>query len=187
MILSCVSISRDSDWTASRGVIYAVYVGLILFHGLSAVVTGRVMPKIQTACIYINIGLVIATVIALPVGKVTRGGSLNSGKYVFGHVDNETGWPTGWTFMLAWLAPIWSIGSFDSCVHMSEEAMHAARAVPLGIMFSAGSALVFGFLVLAVMAATMNPDVSQTLGTKFGQPMAQVSSGLPCSVWKNKS
>ncbi|KAJ5378068.1 uncharacterized protein N7496_005477 [Penicillium cataractarum] len=174
MILSCVSISRDSDWTASRGVIYAVYVGLILFHGLSAAVTGRVMPKIQTACIYINIGLVVATVIALPVGKVTRGGSLNSGKYVFGHVDNETGWPTGWTFMLAWLAPIWSIGSFDSCVHMSEEAMHAARAVPLGIMFSAGSALIFGFLVLAVMAATMNPDVSQTLGTKFGQPMAQI-------------
>lgn len=187
MILSCVSISRDSDWTASRGVIYAVYVGLILFHGLSAAVTGRIMPKIQTACIYINIGLVIATVVALPVGKVTRGGSLNSGKYVFGHVDNETGWPTGWAFILAWLAPIWSIGSFDSCVHMSEEAMHAARAVPLGIMFSAGSALVFGFLVLAVMAATMNPDVSQTLGTKFGQPMAQVSSGLLCSVWASKS
>lgn len=174
MILSCVSISGDSDWTASRGVIYAVYVGLILFHGLSAAVLGRVMPKIQTACIYINIGLIVATVIALPVGKVARGGSLNSGKYVFSQVENETGWPTGWAFMLAWLAPIWSIGSFDSCVHMSEEAMHAARAVPLGIMFSAGSALVFGFLVLAVMAATMNPDVSQTLGSKIGQPMAQV-------------
>ncbi|KAJ5433469.1 uncharacterized protein N7458_012625 [Penicillium daleae] len=174
MILSCVSISGDSDWTASRGVIYAVYVGLILFHGLSAAVLGRVMPKIQTTCIYINIGLIVATVIALPVGKVARGGSLNSGKYVFSQVENETGWPTGWAFMLAWLAPIWSIGSFDSCVHMSEEAMHAARAVPLGIMFSAGSALVFGFLVLAVMAATMNPDVSQTLGSKFGQPMAQI-------------
>lgn len=95
MILSCVSISGDSDWTASRGVIYAVYVGLILFHGLSAAVLGRVMPKIQTACIYINIGLIVATVIALPVGKVARGGSLNSGKYVFSQVENETGWPTG--------------------------------------------------------------------------------------------
>lgn len=88
--------------------------------------------------------------------------------------------------MLAWLAPIWSIGSFDSCVHMSEEAMHAARAVPLGIMFSAGSALVFGFLVLAVMAATMNPDVSQTLGTNFGQPMAQVLSTRH-AVWEYTS
>lgn len=178
MILSCVSIVGESDWTPSRGELYAVYVALILFHGLSAVVTGRIMPKIQTACIYINIGLVIATVIALPVGKVARGETLNSGKYVFGHVENLTGWPTGWGFMLSWLAPIWSIGSFDSCVHMSEEALHAAKAVPMGIMFSAGSALVFGFLVLSVMAATMNPDVSQTLSTKFGQPMAQVGTDL---------
>ncbi|GLI81630.1 GABA-specific high-affinity permease [Penicillium ochrochloron] len=187
MILSCVSIVGESDWTPSRGEIYAVYVALILIHGVSAVVTGRIMPKIQTACIYINIGLVIATVIALPVGKVARGGSLNSGKYVFGHVDNQTGWPTGWGFMLSWLAPIWSIGSFDSCVHMSEEALHAAKAVPMGIMFSAGSALVFGFLVLSVMAATMNPDVSQTLSTKFGQPMAQVGTHLSFNFWSEEA
>ncbi|KAJ5118357.1 hypothetical protein N7526_009994 [Penicillium atrosanguineum] len=174
MILSCVSISRDSDWSASRGVIYGVYVGLILLHGLSGALTGRLMPRIQTACIYINMALVVATVVVLPVGKVTRGESLNSGSYVFRHVDNETKWPTGWAFMLAWLAPIWSIGSFDSCVHMSEEAMHAAKAVPLGIMFSAGSACVLGFLVLTVIAATMNPNVSETLNSKFGQPMAQI-------------
>ncbi|KAJ5910569.1 hypothetical protein N7504_005212 [Penicillium tannophilum] len=174
MIISCVSIARDGAWSASRGEIYAMYVALILIHGFSGSFMGRIMPKIQTFCIYINIALVIATVIALPVGKVTRGGSLNSGNYVFRHIDNETTWPTGWAFMLAWLAPIWSIGSFDSCVHMSEEAMHAAKAVPLGIMFSAGSACVLGFLVLSVMAATMNPDVSQTINTQFGQPMAQI-------------
>ncbi|KAJ5949869.1 hypothetical protein N7454_001453 [Penicillium verhagenii] len=174
MIISCVSIARDGTWSASRGEIYAMYVALILIHGFSASFTGRIMPKIQTFCIYINIALVIATVIALPVGKVTRGGSLNSGSYVFRHLDNQTTWPAGWAFMLAWLAPIWSIGSFDSCVHMSEEAMHAARAVPLGIMFSAGSACVLGFLVLAVMAATMNTDVSATINSPFGQPMAQI-------------
>lgn len=174
MILSCVSISRDSDWSASRGVIYAVYAGLILLHGLTGALTGRLMPRIQTACIYLNVVLVVATVIALPVGKLLRGESLNSGSYVFRHMDNETEWPTGWAFMLAWLAPIWSIGSFDSCVHMSEEALHAAKAVPLGIIWSAGSACLLGFLVLTVMAATMNPDVSQTINSKFGQPMAQV-------------
>ncbi|KAJ5216735.1 uncharacterized protein N7469_011600 [Penicillium citrinum] len=132
------------------------------------------MPKIQTACIYINIFLVIATVIALPVGKVTRGEELNSGNFVFRHLDNQTEWPSGWAFMLAWLAPIWSIGSFDSCVHMSEEALHAAKAVPLGIIWSAGSACVLGFLTLTVMAATMDPNVSNTINSKFGQPMAQI-------------
>lgn len=174
MIISCISISREDGWSPSSGVIYAIYVALILIHGFSAALTGRLMPKIQTFCIFINIALVVATVIALPVGKVTRGGSLNSGSYVFQHLDNETTWPTGWAFMLSWLAPIWSIGSFDSCVHMSEEALHASKAVPLGIMFSAGSACVLGFLVLTVMAATMNQDVSHTINSKFGQPMAQV-------------
>ncbi|OGE56662.1 hypothetical protein PENARI_c003G02688 [Penicillium arizonense] len=135
---------------------------------------GRFMPKIQIFCIYINVALVVATVIALPVGKVTRGGSLNSAHFVYRHIDNETTWPTGWAFMLSWLAPIWSIGSFDSCVHMSEEALHAAKAVPLGIIWSAGSAIVLGFLVLSIIAATMNPKVNITLNTGFGQPMAQI-------------
>ena len=174
MVLSCISISRGDGWSASNGVLYAVFVGLVLLHGLCASLGGRIMPKIQTFCIYINVALIIATVIALPVGKVTRGGLLNSGHFVYGHIDNKTTWPTGWVFMLAWLAPIWSIGSFDSCVHMSEEALHAAKAVPLGIIWSAGSAFVLGFLVLSIIAATMNPDVSATIGTNFGQPMAQI-------------
>jgi amino acid transporter len=174
MILSCVSISRGDGWSASNGVIYAVFVGLVLLHGLCASLGGRIMPKIQTFCIYINLALIIATVIALPVGKLRRGGSLNTSHFVYGHIDNKATWPTGWVFMLAWLAPIWSIGSFDSCVHMSEEALHAAKAVPLGIIWSAGSAFVLGFLVLSVIAASMNPDVSATIGTNFGQPMAQI-------------
>jgi hypothetical protein len=57
---------------------------------------------------------------------------------------------------------------------MSEEAMHAAKAVPLGIIWLAGSAFILGFLVLAVIAVTMNPDVTKTINSKFGQPMAQV-------------
>lgn len=40
--------------------------------------------------------------------------------------------------MLAWLSPIWTIGGFDSCVHMAEEAANAAKAVPYGIMMPTG-------------------------------------------------
>ncbi|KKK13319.1 GABA permease (Uga4) [Aspergillus ochraceoroseus] len=174
MILACVSIARDGNWTASQGTIYGLYAGLICVHAISTILASHIMPRIQTFCIYINIAIVIATVIALPVGKVARGGTLNPGSYVFGHVENSSNWPTGWTFVLAFLSPIWSIGFFDSCVHMSEEAMHAARAVPKGILFSAGSACVLGFLLLSVIAASMDPNVANTLGSTFGQPMAQV-------------
>ncbi|ODM19709.1 hypothetical protein SI65_04695 [Aspergillus cristatus] len=174
MILACVSIARDGNWSASNGVIYGAYVGLIVVHGICTVYLGRMMPNIQNFCIFMNVALIVATVIALPVGKVTRGESLNEGSWVFGHVENQTTWPTGWCFILAFLAPIWSIGFFDSCIHMSEEALHAAKAVPIGIMLSSGSACVLGFLILAIIAACMNPDVSATINSVYGQPMAQI-------------
>lgn len=178
LILACISIARDGTWSASNGTIYGLYAGLILVHGACTILASNIMPRIQTLCIYINVAIVIATVVALPAGKVARGGTLNSAHYVFTHVDNLSNWPIGWNFVLAFLSPIWSIGFFDSCVHMSEEAMHAARAVPRGILFSAGSACVLGFLILSVIAAVMDPDVNNTAGTVFGQPMAQV---LPTS------
>ncbi|PYH85149.1 GABA permease [Aspergillus uvarum CBS 121591] len=174
MILACVSIARDGAWSASNGVIYGVYVGLILVHALCGIYTGPIMPRIQTFCIFINIAIIIATVIALPVGKVTNGGTLNPGSWVYGHVDNLTTWPKGWAFILAFLAPIWSIGFFDSCVHMSEEALHAAKAVPLGIVWSSGCACVLGFLVLSIIAAVIDQDISTTYDSIYGQPMAQV-------------
>lgn len=174
MLLSLVSMSKDGEWSPSRGVIYGTYVACIISHGLIAVFAGRIMPKIQTACIYANIGLVVATVIALPVGTVLKHKPINPASYVFGKVENLTSWPTGWGFILAWMSPIWTIGAFDSCVHMSEEATHAARAVPLGILFSIGTCGVLGFLSVVVIAAVMDQNIGNLLGSPFGQPMAQV-------------
>ncbi|OJI84386.1 hypothetical protein ASPTUDRAFT_121156 [Aspergillus tubingensis CBS 134.48] len=174
MLLSVVSIARDGNWTASRPVLYGTYVACVVVHGLIAIFCARIMPKIQSACIVSNVGLVLATVLALPIGKAVRGGQINSGTYVFGHSENLTTWPQGWTFMLSWMSPIWTIGAFDSCVHMSEEASHAARAVPLGIIWSAGLCGLLGFVSLALIAAVINPDLNAVLNSSFGQPMAQI-------------
>lgn len=57
---------------------------------------------------------------------------------------------------------------------MSEEATNATRAVPFGIVMAVGSCWLFGFIIMIVLAACMNPDASQILNTKFGQPMAQI-------------
>jgi len=63
---------------------------------------------------------------------------------------------------------------FDSCVHMSEEAANATRAVPYGILMSIGSCWLFGWILCIVIAACMSPDLEHTLGSPFGQPMAQI-------------
>lgn len=174
MLLSVISVARDGTWTASRPVLYGTYVGCVVVHGLIATFFAGVMPKIQSACIISNVGLVVATVLALPIGKAVNGGRINSGAYVFGHIENLTAWPQGWTFILAWLSPIWTIGAFDSCVHMSEEATHAARAVPLAIIWSAGLCGILGLVSLTVMASVIDVNLKAVLSTSFGQPMAQV-------------
>ncbi|CAI7577814.1 unnamed protein product [Penicillium bialowiezense] len=174
MLLSMISLARDGNWSATRPVIYGTYVATVFAHGFIAIFFGRIMPKIQSVCIFLNIALVLATVIALPIGKKHNNPPVNPGSYVFGEIQNLTSWPTGWSFMLSWLSPIWTIGAFDSCVHMSEEATHAARAVPLGIISSAGLCGVLGFVSLAVIAASMDRDISGILNSKYGQPMTQI-------------
>lgn len=179
MLLSMVSISRDGNWTASRPIIYGTYAATVFSHGFIATFFGRIMPKIQSACIFLNIGLVVASAIALPVGKAKNHPPVNSGEYVFGNVENLTTWPTGWAFIMAWLSPIWTIGAFDSCVHMSEEATHASRAVPLGIVWSTGLCGILGFLSVATIATAMSQNIEGILNSKFGQPMAQVCLSFP--------
>lgn len=78
-----------------------------------------------------NFILIAATIIALPIGRKHE---LNDAKYIFGHLDNLTTWSPGFAWFLTWLSPIWTIGGFDSCVHMSEEASNATKAVPYGIL-----------------------------------------------------
>lgn len=171
MLLSVVVIATDGQYTPSNSVIYAVFFGCIFCHGILASTMTRVMGKLQTAFVIMNLILIFATIIALPIGTAS---SRNSASYIFTQSDNLTTWPLGWAFMLSWLSPIWTIGGFDSCVHMSEEAANATKAVPYAILMAIGSCWVLGFVIVIVIAACINPDLSTVLGSPFGQPMAQV-------------
>jgi amino acid transporter len=74
----------------------------------------------------------------------------------------------------AWLSPVWSIGGFDSCVHISEEASNAATAVPVAIVSAITCAGVLGWLCVIVIVACMGTDIAAHLASPYGQPMASV-------------
>lgn len=176
MFLSVIVIARDGNWTPSNGDIYGVFLACVICHGFLASVMSKIMGKLQTVFVVMNFVLITATIIALPIGARDR---RNNGHFIFAETENLTTWPTGWAFMLSWLSPIWTIGAFDSCVHMSEEAANATRAVPFGILLSIGSCWFFGFIIVIVLAATINPDLDSVLSSPFGQPMAQVRLASP--------
>ena len=171
MFCSVIVVARDGEWQPSNGVVYAVFLATVISHGIIASTLSRVMNKLQSVAVFLNIALILATIIALPVGMKNQ---RHDGKYIFATLDNLTAWPKGWTFMLAWLSPIWTIGAFDSCVHMSEEAANAAKAVPLGILSSIGMCWGLGFVLVIVIAACIDPNIDNVLGSVYGQPMAQI-------------
>jgi amino acid transporter len=131
------------------------------------------MGRLQTVFVILNLLLILATIIALPVGTHMNS-TFNHGAYIFANVTNLTTWPAGWAFMLSWLSPIWTIGAFDSCVHISEEASNAAKAVPYGILMSIGTAGLLGFIINIVIAACIDQNLDNVLGSAFSQPMAQI-------------
>ncbi|KAL9104928.1 MAG: hypothetical protein Q9163_000173 [Psora crenata] len=153
MLLSVIVIARDGNWTPSNYIIYGTFLTCVICHGILASVLSRIMGKLQSVSVVMNFILIFATIIALPIGAKDRP---NDGRYIFAQMENLTSWPVGWTFMLAWLSPIWTIGA------------------PFGILMSVGSGWFFGFIIMIVLAATINPDLSAITGSNFGQPMAQI-------------
>jgi hypothetical protein len=105
MFLSVIVIAKDGTWTPSYGVVYAVFLGCVLCHGVIASSFSKVMGKLQTVFVVANFILIAATIIALPIGRRHQ---RNSAHFIFAETGNLTTWPTGWAFMISWLSPIWT-------------------------------------------------------------------------------
>ncbi|KAL8302428.1 hypothetical protein RB593_000938 [Gaeumannomyces tritici] len=144
----------------------------LLVHATLASTLSRLIGRLQTATVVLNLALIVAIVVVLLLGtRSCRGG--NDARVVFAEVRNLTGWSP----VLAFLSPIWTAAGCDSCVGVSEEASNAARAVPLAIMLSVGLSGPLGFVVVATIAACIT-DVEAVLATPFGQPVRRLSLPL---------
>jgi amino acid transporter len=129
----------------------------------------KLLAKLQGTSVFLNLALALATVVGLPIA---RRHDLNDASYTFGGFENLSGWPAGFSFILSWLAPVWTIcelflsssllsriylypGSFDCAVSISEEASNASMAVPWAIVGAVGIAGVTGLAILIILALTM--------------------------------
>lgn len=134
MFLSVVhlAVGDGEDFAPTGGTIYLVFIVCVLSHATVVTFASKIMAKLQVMFMVANVLLIAVTLIVLPVGKKNT----NSAEWIFTHSENLSGWPAIWTFFLAWMCPIWSVGGFEACIHLSEEAQNATTAVPWGIMGS---------------------------------------------------
>ncbi|KAI6117455.1 amino acid permease-domain-containing protein [Pisolithus croceorrhizus] len=84
------------------------------------------------------------------------------------------GWPEGFTFILSFMAPLWTVSGFDATVHISEEASNAAVTVPWAIVCSGITGILLGWAINVTLAFCMGTDIGYLLSSPIGQPMAQI-------------
>ncbi|GBL52884.1 hypothetical_protein [Candidozyma auris] len=174
-LLSVVVIAKDGDFEITPAKTYGVFAACVLAHIALTCISSKHCASLQTTSVVMNIVLIVLFIVALPIGASR--GEFKKASWVFGHFDNLTDFPMGWNQLSqAWLPAIWTIGAFDSCVHMSEECSNATKTVTFGIITSISACGIFGFILMIVTCFCIQSDdiENQILGTKFGQPMAQI-------------
>ncbi|KAJ6485427.1 APC amino acid permease [Mycena vitilis] len=169
-IMAAVSISLDGDFVPTVYETYGVYLAILTAYGTCASCATRVLARLQSASIALNILLVLVMIVALPAA--TPVDLKNSAKYAFGSFENLTPWPPGLAFILSFLAPL--VRGFDAGVHISEEARNANVAVPWAIIYAMGVGTSLGFGVQIALAFCMGPNTLDILSSPVQQPLATI-------------
>ncbi|ODQ46813.1 hypothetical protein PICMEDRAFT_11781 [Pichia membranifaciens NRRL Y-2026] len=173
-ILAAVYLSKSGDFEITTGKTYGVFAGCLITGAIITCLSSRNVAMLQTLSSVCHSSLLVLFFIALPIGTKVNRHEFNGRGFIFGEVQNYSDWPIGWQFCLSIMTAVWTIGGFDSCVHMSEEAKNASYGVPIGICGSITLCGFLGFFILVCTTACMNPDVATVLATDTGFPMAQV-------------
>ncbi|KAM9914848.1 hypothetical protein OXX69_000237 [Metschnikowia pulcherrima] len=174
-ILSIVVIAKDGDFEITPAKTYGVFVASVLLHIAITSASSKHCAWLQTASIIVNVTVILLFVIAMPIAACR--GEPRPASWVFTNFETLTHYPIGWVQLSqAWLPAIWTNGGFDACVHMAEECIDPSRTIPFGIITSIAVCGTVGFVLLVVtMFSIQTYDIEgHILGSKFGQPMAQI-------------
>jgi len=171
-ICAAVSIGTNMSFSATTSQTYGVFVAILFTHGLVCSLGTKVIARLQRIWILLNVCLVLAVIIGLPAATPKE--FKNTAKYAFGDFQNFNGWPSGYAFILSFLAPLWAIGAFDSTLHISEEATNASIAVPWAMISACTISSILGWGVNVALAFNMGTDVASILASPIEQPLATI-------------
>ncbi|CAD6607472.1 BAH_G0006590.mRNA.1.CDS.1 [Saccharomyces cerevisiae] len=174
-IAAAVTLTKDGNFDVTSGKLYGIFAGAVVVMCICTCVASGAIARLQTLSIFANLFIIVLLFIALPIGTKHRMGGFNDGDFIFGKYENLSDWNNGWQFCLAGFMPaVWTIGSFDSCVHQSEEAKDAKKSVPIGIISSIAVCWILGWLIIICLMACINPDIDSVLDSKYGFALAQI-------------
>ncbi|KAH7925225.1 amino acid transporter [Leucogyrophana mollusca] len=173
--IGSITALASIDWSCAIQITAAVSIGsnqVYATNNAQLYLGTNVLAKLQTLYTFLNVCLCLALIIALPIATPPE--FRNTASYALGSFTNLDGWPSGFAFIMGLLYPMWTIGGYDSSVHMSEEASNAATAVPWAIVSSVSVAGILGWAISISLAFCMGTDLESLIDSPIGQPMAQI-------------
>ncbi|OJA10854.1 hypothetical protein AZE42_06122 [Rhizopogon vesiculosus] len=171
-ITAAVSIASNQVYVTTNGQVYGIFAALVLSHAVLVSLGTQVLARLQRLYIFLNVCLCFVVIIALPIATPSE--YRNSASFAFGDFTNLDGWPSGFAFILSLLAPLYTIGGYDSSVHISEEASNATTAIPWAIVGSIAVSAILGWGINVSLTFCMGTDLEGILSSPIGQPMAQI-------------
>ncbi|KAJ3758082.1 amino acid/polyamine transporter I [Lentinula raphanica] len=171
-LMAAVTIGTNGRFTPTNAQTYGVYCALLILHAVLASLATKFIARLQYFYVFLNIALFLTVIIVLPITTPTE--LKNKASYAFGHFENVSGWNNGFAFILSFLAPAWTVGGFDTSVHISEEARNASRAVPFAIMCATVFSSLLGWVINIVLAFHIGSDLEAVINNPIGQPMATI-------------
>lgn len=169
-VMSAVTIGSGGTFESTNAQLFGVYCAIVITQAITCCFGTVILARLQSVYVVLNILLCLAVIIALPIATPSE--FKNTASFALGEFNNFSGWPNGFAFIYSWLAPLWTICSFDSSVHISEEATNAAVAVPWGIVLAIGIAGVLGTAINMALAFCMGTDLEALYDAD--QPMAMI-------------
>ncbi|RUS14819.1 amino acid/polyamine transporter I, partial [Endogone sp. FLAS-F59071] len=167
----CITVVNP-NFTATTYIQYAIFLAIVIVHGLINSVGVRASGIINQVSVYWHIfGVLIIIIVALTLTP-----NKASPQFVFGFLDNNTGFSSdGYAFLLGLLQSQYTLSGYDAAAHMSEETKRAQRGSPYGILFSIAGATVVGWVFLLSITFCIQDFATQIASPNAIQPqMVQV-------------
>ncbi|SCZ98393.1 BZ3500_MvSof-1268-A1-R1_Chr3-2g06340 [Microbotryum saponariae] len=163
MILSAASLSTEGRFVATTGQTYAVFLGLLIIHGLINSAGTRFLAKVTQTFVFCNLGSCLAIIIALLVTTKEK----HTASYVFTSTINGSGWSSqGLVFLLGLLSVQWTMTDYDATAHISEEVKRASIAAPVAIFVAVIGTGIVGW-IYNVVYVLCSGDISRFDGSIY--------------------
>ncbi|KAH7058500.1 amino acid/polyamine transporter I [Linnemannia elongata] len=173
-------VTMLTDYVPSTYVIFAIYFGIIILHGIVNSLAVRLNGIFNIISVWWHVLGTALIVVVVIVYSPTK----QSAEFVFTHWENNTGWTSGfYVFMLGLLQSQYTMSGYDSAAHMSEETKNAQEGGPWGIIRAIVVAFVVGWTFLIAMTFCIQDFQSQIVEPAVGISLSQMFLDGPGQTW----